>query len=246
MKHDTIYQAAHKQLVNFQFDKHVVDVFPDMIRRSVPGYETVISLLGNLASQYTQDDSNIYDLGCSLGASTLSIANQVDSQKVTYMAIDNSPEMAKQCQENLAKVLKKPFKVHCEDIIDTTISNASVIVLNFTLQFFPPEKRQQLLTKLYHGLNHHGCLILSEKISFDNPEQQARMTQWHHHFKRANHYSDLEISQKRKALDNVLIPDSIDVHHQRLKHCGFASIDTWFQCHNFASFIALKDENKQL
>lgn len=243
-KHDNIYQTAHQQLVNFTFDKTVVDVFPDMIRRSVPGYETIITLLGNLASQYSQTQTNIYDLGCSLGASTLSIANQVLTKEVNYIAIDNSPEMVKQCKHNLSIKLDNPFEVRCEDILSTTIENASIVVLNFTLQFLPPDDRQQLLSTIYQGLNDNGCLILSEKIQFSDPKQQARVTQWHHHFKRANHYSDLEISQKRKALDNVLIPDSIDFHHQRLHDCGFSSVDTWFQCHNFASFIALKNETR--
>ncbi|MCK5726913.1 MAG: carboxy-S-adenosyl-L-methionine synthase CmoA [Thiotrichaceae bacterium] len=241
-QYDTIYQAAHEQLVDFTFDQSVVAVFPDMIRRSVPGYETIITLLGNLASQYAQEQSHIYDLGCSLGASTLSMNRQINTQNIHYIAVDNSAEMIDQCRTNLSTQIITPqsFEVRCEDILTTPLENASVVVLNFTLQFLPPEERQRLLTKIYQGLNNKGCLILSEKIQFNSSAQQKRMTQWHHHFKRANHYSDLEISQKRKALDNVLIPDSIDFHHQRLSDCGFHSVDTWFQCHNFASFIAIK------
>lgn len=241
MKRDSLYDKPRKQVVDFAFDTAVVDVFPDMIRRSVPGYETIIALLGTLGNQYAQDNSTIYDLGCSLGAATLSLYQQVQAENVTFIGIDNAPAMIAQCEQNLQKHMPdSQHELICQDIQDTDITNASVVVINFTLQFLPVETRKALLEKIYHGLLPGGCLILSEKIRFTDEEKQEHMTEWHHAFKRANHYSDMEVSQKRAALDNVLIPDTPETHIERLQASGFNQVEQWFQCFTFSSFIAIK------
>ena len=243
MKRDALYQKPRKQVVDFCFDEAVVDVFPDMIRRSVPGYETLISLLGVLGNEYAQAGSNIYDLGCSLGASTLSLYQQIQQPDIRFIAIDNAPAMVQQCRENLQKHMPEALHtVICQDIQDTRIENASVVVINFTLQFLPLAQRQPLLEKIYAGLRPGGCLILSEKICFADKEKQTLITHWHHAFKRANHYSDMEISQKRAALENVLIPETAEAHLQRLKESGFTQVEQWFQSFSFASFTALKHD----
>lgn len=241
MKRDSLYDQPRKQVVDFVFDDAVVDVFPDMIRRSVPGYETLISLLGVLANDYAQPDSSIYDLGCSLGASTLAMYQQINKADVHFVAIDNAPAMVEQCQVNLGKHMPyASVEVLCQDILDTDIKDASVVIINFTLQFLPLEQRLPLLQKIYQGLRPGGCLILSEKICFADPCTQQLTTDWHHAFKRANHYSDMEISQKRMALENVLIPETPETHLQRLQQCGFQPVEQWFQCFSFASFIGIK------
>ena len=120
------------------------------------------------------------------------------------------------------------------------IENASMVVLNFTLQFLPLEDRKLLLAKIYNGLLPDGALIISEKLAFDDARQQALQVDLHHAFKKAQGYSELEISQKRTALENVLIPETFAQHQQRLKSVGFSSAELWFQYFNFASFIALK------
>ncbi len=250
MKQDTLF-AKPQPLVDFTFDDAVADVFPDMIRRSVPGYETVISLLGGLAKQYAQDDSNIYDLGCSLGAATLSMYSQTRSQartrKLKYVCIDNSEAMVKRCQSRLARHMPEAdLNVLCENIETTEIENASVVVINFTLQFLSTESRLALLKKVYQGLRPNGILILSEKIVFPDEQQNQLQIDWHHTFKRANGYSDMEVSQKRKALENVLIPDTFEQHLSRLKKAGFEQSYQWFQAFNFVSLVAIKSCNKGL
>ena len=242
MKRDSLYNQPRKQVVDFAFDNAVADVFPDMIRRSVPGYENIISMLGTLGDQYAQGNSTIYDLGCSLGASTLSLYQQVQASNIQFIAIDNAPAMVEQCRQNLQKHMpNSQHQVLCQSIEDTEIQNASVVVINFTLQFLPVEARQKLLEKIYHGLLPGGCLILSEKTQYDNQQRQKLLTGWHHAFKRANHYSDMEISQKRTAIENVLISETSDVHLERLKNSGFEQVEQWFQCFTFCSFIAIKD-----
>jgi tRNA (cmo5U34)-methyltransferase len=123
---------------------------------------------------------------------------------------------------------------------DIDYQQASIVIINFTLQFLAPETRQQLLQRIYKRMLPNGCLILSEKLHDDNHIKQQQLTQWHHAFKRANHYSDLEIAQKRAAIENVLIPDTFATHQQRLENCGFHHIQQWFQCFNFSSLIAIK------
>lgn len=242
MKQDTIF-ANNQKVVDFAFDDSVADVFPDMIRRSVPGYETIISLLGVYAGQYAKENSKVYDLGCSLGAATLAMHRQTSSRKLQHICIDNSEAMVKRCESRLARHMpESDLVVRCEDIEKSDISNASLVVINFTLQFLSPESRLALLTKIYNGLLPGGALILSEKIIFDDENENQQQIEWYHNMKRSNGYSDLEISQKRAALENVLIPDTFEQHQQRLQQAGFAESYQWFQSFNFISLIALKPE----
>jgi len=240
MKQDKVF-AKDQQVVDFTFDDAVADVFPDMIRRSVPGYETVISLLGVLAGQYTQNNSRVYDLGCSLGAATLSMHRQTRMLDLQHICVDNSEAMVKRCRTRLARHMPEAnLQLICDDIEKIDIKNASLVVINFTLQFLPMDSRLELLKKIHKGLLKGGALILSEKLVFADSKENQQQIKWHHSFKSANGYSDLEISQKRAALENVLIPDTLEEHQQRLKNAGFEQSYQWFQSFNFASLIAVK------
>jgi tRNA (cmo5U34)-methyltransferase len=126
------------------------------------------------------------------------------------------------------------------DIRDIDIQNASMVVLNFTLQFLVPDDRQRLLDKIYQGLNPGGALVLSEKFSFEDASVGELLFNMHHDFKRANGYSELEISQKRSMLENVMLTDSVETHKARLRKAGFEHSELWFQCFNFGSLVALK------
>lgn len=233
--------AKPQQVVDFAFTAAVADVFPDMVRRSVPGYETVISQLGVLARRYAQANTAIYDLGCSLGASTLAMALQVREPQIQYICVDNSEAMIQRCEQRLQRQLPAgSFQTICADICQVPMQSASVIVLNFTLQFIEPAQRQALMQRIYEALLPGGVLILSEKIKFADTQQQALMTELYMEFKRANGYSELEISQKRSALENVLLPDTIETHQERLKLAGFAESLVWFQNFVFASLLAVK------
>lgn len=233
--------AQPQQVVDFAFTAAVADVFPDMVRRSVPGYETVISQLGVLARRYAQADSAIYDLGCSLGAAMLAMALQVRTPNVHYIGIDNSAAMVQRCQQQLSRHLDPAsFSLICDDITQIDFQPASVIVLNLTLQFVPLAEREALLKRLYAALLPGGILILTEKLAYTDTAQQTFMTDLYMEFKRANGYSELEISQKRTALENVLIPESLDTHQQRLAAVGFSASYVWFQNLLFASLVAVK------
>jgi len=238
---DTLYASPLGKVDSFQFDSSVVDVFPDMIQRSVPGYSAIISAIGLLASRFAQPDSVCYDLGCSLGAATLSMRHKISAKDCKIIAVDNSGAMLSRCQKIIDRdTAIIPVELVCADIQDIDISNASVVVLNFTLQFIPLADRDAFIKKIYAGLRPGGLLILSEKLMFTDPRQQALQTEMHHAFKKANGYSDMEVSQKRASLENVLIPETFSQHKERLLQSGFDNAEVWFQYFNFTSMVALK------
>lgn len=238
---DDIYAGAHEQLVDFVFDERVARVFPDMIRRSVPGYEALVPLLGLFAETFAQPDSRCYDLGCSLGAATLAMRRRIAVPGCEIIAVDNSQAMVAGCRANLdADASSVPVTVTCADVRTLEMARASVVALNFTLQFLPPPERLPLLQRIHQACLPGAALLLAEKVCFEQPEQQAFAERMHLAFKQANGYSQLEISQKRSALENVLIPDSLESHHGRLREAGFTAAHTWFQCLNFAAVVAIK------
>lgn len=238
---DTIYQQPLERIAGFTFDESVVQVFPDMIQRSVPGYSTIIAMTGVLAARFAKPQSNIYDLGCSLGASSFAMAREIGKQQiadVSLIGVDNSAAMIERCQQLLASEAIQ-LKLQCANIQDIEFKQASVVVLNFSLQFIPVAERSALLARIRRGMLPGGILVLSEKICFADAELNSLNIALHHEFKKANGYSELEISQKRTALETVLIPETLATHHQRLQQAGFSRSDVWFQCFNFASIIAL-------
>ena len=241
IKKDTIYSQALDKVKPFRFDENVAQVFPDMISRSVPGYDLIITMLESITGKYLQENSNCYDLGCSLGASTLSMMSGINKKNCTIIAVDNSYPMIKKCKSYL-DIYHSPAKINlvCADIEDIKIQKASIVVMNFTLQFIAPAKRSAIITKIYKGLNPGGVLILSEKISFENPAEQKLNDQLHLNFKRQQGYSNLEISQKRSSLEQVLIRDTLQTHKQRILSAGFSTFQQWFRCYNFVSILAIK------
>lgn len=241
MTRDDIYSLPLHQVGSFEFDEQVVRVFPDMIARSVPGYASILSMIEQLSSRFVRPGTSVWDLGCSLGAATRLIRRQAP-QNCTIHAVDNSPAMIQCLQTILAESPDDGCHVelHDADLRDIEVSNATFVVLNLTLQFLPPAERTQVIDSIFRGLLPGGALLLSEKICFDEPTQQQLMTELHHDFKRAHGYSDLEVAQKRTAIENRLIPESLDAHIERLKNAGFATVAPWFQCFNFVSILAVR------
>jgi len=241
MTQDRIYANPHAELQGFRFDDKVTRVFADMIQRSVPGYGLTLQMIGVIAAQYAQKNSCLYDLGCSLGAATLAMRHGVQHAGCEIIAVDNSQAMLDKCLAYIqADDGDVPIVLKHADIQDVVIENASVVVLNFTLQFIPVDERVNLLKRIREGLKPNGVLILSEKVSFDDLGKNERQTQLHEVFKRSQGYSELEVSQKRQALENVLLAESLEVHHARVQRAGFSDSQTWFQCFNFASMLAFK------
>lgn len=238
---DTLYATENTQLEPFVFDAKVAQVFSDMIQRSVPGYATTISTIGELARRFAQPDSICYDLGCSLGAATFAMRHAINVPNCSIIAVDNSTAMLARCQANLAADIGDvPVELIEADITELELQPASLVVLNFTLQFIPTEQRLDLLSRIHQALLPGGKLILSEKMIFPDAYLNDLNIELHHRFKQANGYSELEISQKRSALEHRLIPETISAHKQRLADAGFSRADVWQQCFNFVSLIAVK------
>ena len=238
---DTLFNAPYEH-ENFTFSEKVASVFDDMINRSVPGYSAIIDMVGQLAQRYCKNGSLIYDLGCSLGASSLSIAKNIEHNDYKIIAIDNSEAMITRFKSDLQeqKATASKIEVKLEDIRESEINSASMVVLNFTLQFISVKDRDQLIRKISAGMVPGGILIISEKISFTNKDVNNLFIDLYHKFKEKQGYSELEISQKRDALETVLIPESLEKHYERLIGADFESIETWLKYFNFASIIAFR------
>jgi len=240
-KHDNIYANPLNKVADFKFDESVVDVFPDMIQRSVPGYESIIHTIGEVAKTVVTNNSKVYDLGCSLGAASLSVARATQDKQCEIIGIDSSEAMVERCKRVVqAFTLPNPITIKQAMAQDVAIENASMVVMNFTLQFIPPSDREALLKKIYEGLNPGGVLLLSEKIRHPTLAGNELLIDLHHQFKRDNGYSELEVSQKRAALEKVMLTDTFSEHESRLKSAGFDDVVMWFKCYNFTSMIAIK------
>jgi len=246
MQKDQIYADPLGHIQDFCFDSAVVDVFPDMIQRSVPGYQTIIQTIGKLAARYQQSHSNYYDLGCSLGAATLAMRRHISEPDCEVIGIDNSEAMVQRCSSHLQAFRSQvPARVELADIRTVTLENAAMVVSNFTMQFLPPNERDTLVQRIYQALKPGGIFVLSEKVVEADPLTHELLIDLHYDFKRANGYSELEISQKRTALENVMRPDTKEHHITRLQQAGFSHISFWFQCFNFCSLVAIKQDVAQ-
>jgi tRNA (cmo5U34)-methyltransferase len=221
MAKDTVYKARSPDQP-FRFNAEVAAVFPDMLRRSIPGYEASLEAIGSLAMR-----QGIRAAGCRI------------------VAVDNAPAMIERCRSIVRdECRRQPDGAAIElvegDILDTGISNASMVVLNYTLQFLPLADRDTMIGRIAAGLNDGGLLVLSEKVVDPDPAMEALLVDLHHEHKRRNDYSALEISRKRAALENVLIPESVDQHRDRLLRAGFSSAAVWLRYFNFVSIIAIR------
>ena len=242
---DQLFEQLPQGMNDFVFDERVVRVFPDMINRSVPGYGLILPMLGVLARRCVLPGSRVYDLGCSLGAVSRVVRDAVSAPDVRIIAVDNSADMLSRFGQDLQQQPQlQPGRPQIElvfgDISTTPIEDASLSVLNFTLQFIRRDLRQDLLARIAAGTRPGGALVLSEKIRFSDAEEQALQTDWHHDFKRAQGYSELEIARKRDALEQVLIPDTEEEHLARLQAAGWSKAVRWFQCFNFVSYLAIR------
>lgn len=249
--HDTLFTTPLDKSARFSFDEEVVACFPDMIRRSVPGYGQMLAMLPIFARRhcaYRQTNANgqkvsrIYDLGTSLGAVSFALADKFNADELEILAVDISAPMI----DKAKTVLNAHYPNHhidfiLADICELDLQECDMIVLNLTLQFLPPEKRLDLLKKCHNSLAKGGILILSEKTHLIDEQDNAWLTERYYDFKRANGYSELEISGKRNALENVLITDSEQAHYERLKQAGFERQMTWFRFLNFISMIGFKE-----
>jgi len=241
MEKDRVFAGKKTTVHPFEFNKQVARVFDDMLNRSVPFYNESITRQSQLTRQFYQPGTIIYDLGCSHGNLGMMILSQFHKMPFKMLAVDSSKPMIEKYSKRLEK-FDNPSQIElvCGLLEDVLIKNASVVLINLTLQFLNKEKRDNLIKKIYQGLNPNGILILTEKIVHDSNELNNLQTRFYKTFKLENGYSELEISQKRDALEKVLVPDSLEIHKNRILNAGFAEFDIWLKWFNFASMLAIK------
>ncbi len=245
MSEDRIFAEEKFGNEPFRFDETVARVFPDMLRRSVPGYAATLEAIGSLASRFVQAGTCCYDLGCSLGAATLAMRQGIRAPDCHIVAVDNAPAMIERCERLIAEddaacAGRPPVDLRLEDLRDTKVRDASLVVMNYTLQFVAPAGRDALVRKIFDGLVPGGLLFLSEKVVDEEPAMESLLVDLYHEYKRRNDYSALEIARKRAALDKVLVPESVPAHRRRLAAAGFANVAVWLRYFNFVSMIAIK------
>ena len=238
---DRIYADNEAGGGPFVFSAAVARVFPDMLRRSIPGYAASIEAVGSLARRYVTPASRCYDLGCSLGAATLAMRHGARADGVRIVAADNAPAMVARCRNIIAADgAPAPVDVLEADIRDLEIRDASMVVMNYTLQFLPVGDRDSMIRRIAGGMRPGGVFVISEKVVDEDPDLEALLVEMHLDFKLRNAYSELEISRKRAALENVLVPETVAAHRDRLRAAGFRRSAVRLRHFNFVSLVAIR------
>ncbi|TXF77731.1 carboxy-S-adenosyl-L-methionine synthase CmoA [Chryseobacterium sp.] len=240
-KNDEVFREKLSHLNDFEFNDKVAGVFDDMVSRSVPYYDEMQRMTSELVKDFAKKDSLVYDLGCSTGTTMILMDKTVDPE-IKFVGIDDSEEMIIKCREKLDR-----FKLHREidlKVADLTeevpVENASVVMMVLVLQFIRPIHRLEIVRKIYEGMNKGGVFILIEKILTEEKSFNRSFIDYYYEFKRRNNYSELEISQKREALENVLIPYKLSENLNMLKEAGFEETEVFFKWYNFTGIIAKK------
>jgi len=238
--HDDIFSQPQKSS-DFKFGKTVVSVFDDMVVRSVPFYLEIQRMMTEISADFAVPNTNVYDLGCSTGTTLINL-DKVLTPDINFVGIDESEEMLKKCKANFeAENVKRKFDLQRMDLNQgIRIENASVVVMCLTLQFIRPLYRGKLLKEIYQQMNDNSCFILIEKVLGEDSLFNRLFIDYYYDFKRRNHYNEMEIAQKREALENVLIPYKLLENRELLLNTGFRYVDTFFKWYNFSGMIAVK------
>jgi tRNA (cmo5U34)-methyltransferase len=238
---DHVFKEEIKIATDFKFGSTVASVFDDMVSRSVPYYGEMQRMMAELAADYAKPGTDVYDLGCATGTTMIGM-NTTVAEDIRFIGIDDSPEMLDKCRVKLKEAgLIRPYDLRMADLNgDVDISNASVVALCLTLQFVRPIYREKLLKSVFDGLQSGGVLILVEKILAEDSVFNREFIKHYYNYKRRNNYSDMEISQKREALENILIPYKLSENITLLRDIGFEQCEVFFKWYNFSGLIARK------
>jgi len=238
---DRVFAEQAEAIADFKFSKEVATVFDDMLSRSVPFYAETQRMIGEMAGDFVKSGTNVYDFGCSTGTTMLALHDRVPKD-VKFVGVDNSEDMLVRCREKLAASgFDRPFELRAADLnAGATVENASLALMILTLQFIRPLQRERLMADIYRGLNDQGCLIIVEKVLGEDSLFNRLFIRYYYDMKRRNGYSDMEIAQKREALENVLIPYTLLENRELLLRTGFRYVDVFFKWYNFCGIVAVK------
>lgn len=238
---DRVFSRPMGDVADFRFNGQVATVFDDMVSRSVPFYAETQRMITEIAADYAVPGTRVYDFGCATGT-TFEALDPVLPAGVEFVGIDSSHEMLDRCRMKLdAAGLERTLSLECADLNQgAAIENASVALMILTLQFIRPLNRERLIRDVHRGLNGNGCLILVEKVLGEDSLFNRQFIKYYYDFKRRNGYSELEIAQKREALENVLVPYRLEENKDLLKNQGFRHVDVFFKWYNFCGIIATR------
>lgn len=240
MSRDDVYKHG-KMEEDFVFTDQVAEVFDDMLDRSIPYYQQVIGMTAQLLGQYLKPGDSVFDLGCSTGTTLLALAGRPGTKGIAFVGVDSSPAMIRKALEKAVKYSRTGVvRFIVKDILELDVNNAGAVILNYTLQFIRPLRREEFLRQVYGFLRPAGVLIISEKVVCTDSRLNREFIKFYHQYKKERGYSDLEIARKREALENVLIPFTGKENEKLLQKVGFKSIERIFQWYNFISLIAVK------
>jgi len=241
MNKDEVFSDADKAVSDFEFNKSVTTVFEDMLERSVPSYNEIQQMIVDLTNDFAVNNTNVYDLGCSTGTTLLNINKELEDD-ISFVGVDNSDEMLKQCRANLEKAgVKRKITLENQDLNSgIVLENASVVIFSLTLQFLRPLNRGKLIGEIYNQLPKNGAVIVVEKILTENSMFNRLFIEHYYKFKQTNGYSNTEISKKRESLENVLVPYKLSENKELFLSSGFKLVETFFRWYNFSGFIAIK------
>jgi len=233
--------SDQRPVTDFRFGREVVNVFDDMVTRSVPFYVEMQRMVGEMCQDFATPGTSIYDLGCSTGTTFLHL-DPLLSEDINFVGVDNSTEMLEKCRAKLdAASIKHPLTLQMADLNEgVSINNASVVLLILTLQFVRPLRREKLLADVYRGLNENGAVLIIEKVLGEDSLFNRLFIKYYYDMKRDNGYSELEIAQKREALENVLVPYKLLENRELLLQTGFRHVDVFFKWYNFCGMVAVK------
>ncbi len=230
-----------QSIADFTFGAKVAAVFDDMLDRSVPFYREVQRMVAEIATDFAVEGTNVYDLGCSTGTTMLNMDSKVN-RNVKFIGVDYSPEMLDKCRKNLAEAgFQREHELVCADLNQgVAIQNASMVMMVLTLQFVRPLHRDSLSKAILEGLNENGCLVLVEKVLGEDSVFNRLFIKYYYDLKKRHGYSEMEIAQKREALENVLVPYKLLENREMLLRTGFRYCDVFFKWYNFCGMIAVK------
>jgi tRNA (cmo5U34)-methyltransferase len=246
--HDKIFANPQKQVTDFDFGEKTTSVFDDMLNRSVPFYGEIQRMIGEISADFASNGSRIYDLGCSTCNSFLAIDHFLPADAdVRFVGIDSSEDMLEKAKQKITRAkFSHDYELGLGDLnTGVRIENASVVLMVLTLQFVRPLNRNRLISDIYNGLNENGCLILVEKVLGESSAFNRLFIKHYYDLKKRRGYSELEISQKREALENILIPYRLEENKDLLKSCGFQEIEILFKWYNFCAIVARKKPKKK-
>ncbi len=220
------------------FEGNVHKYFDDHVKRSVPFYLEVHNLINIFSDYFVDDNSLIYDIGCSTGT----LLNQLskrheEKQKIKLVGLDISSNMIKHANKayknNNIKFINK-------DITKYNYKKSSIFISIYTIQFIKPKFRQVLIDKIYQSLDWGGAFFFFEKVRGADARFQDMMTSAYNEYKINEGFNADEILDKTNSLKGVLEPFSRDGNIGLLNRAGFKDVETIFRYNCFEGYLAIK------